>query len=150
MRQGQMYRRGWLSSLSREYIFAASIQELTQFPQDDYGKRIGEWSTVPGLEEIPAKMAVAMVNAGNRERAELDQIDRIDRLRHISLTGYWPQITERHRVLVSLLDPLVVGQADVGGDVLVAGQVWTLTIVTVQHDSHQQATRIMATMQEAA
>lgn len=148
MNQGVMFRPNWLQSLDTQFVFAATVQKLDQQPQDGYGRRIGNWSTLAGMDDIPCKMAVASVGAANRERAELQALDRIDRMRHITLIGNWSGITELHRVLVCLLDPATVGEATVGEDTLVGGETWVLQIVTAQQDSHQQTTRLLATMQE--
>lgn len=103
------------------YPSTIAIERSTSI-QDPSGEPQLTWTAVTGLEAIPAAIAVF-----NRQAAaELRRADGtiVTDSWQISLAGYWPEIQAADRIQNE------------------AGEFWD--ILGVEHDSHQQLTRLKA------
>ena len=103
-----------------------------QWPTEDASSPIGDpadsvtWSTVPGLEAVPASLANVPSRRGQEVRTAQSTYTSNDLF--LLLYGYYPQITTRHRV--TLAQPTQTLTLDVIG--VDADSSKTLTRLTVQ------------------
>lgn len=104
------------------YPSAVAIEAATVIRDPESGQATETWATVPGLGAIPAAIAPAVLQSGRSQESATPEAVWVADAWAFSLNGYYPQITPRHRV-----------RRDDGR---------LYNIVGVEHDSHQQLTRI--------
>lgn len=114
-----------LPALHRQvYPSLVAIQARTPVIDPESGEETYTWADVPGYEALPARIA-PLVTAGISAREEItDKATWAANSWHISLAGYYPAITEEHRVLSP------------------EGRAWN--VLGVEHDGNLQTTRIKA------
>lgn len=125
-----MQRRGVLGSTALPSLEAlaftsvVTVEEQTVHYDTESGEALRLWAPAPGLEAIPAAIAPLVVAGLSVMEGATDKGGWANNLWHITLAGYYPSITEEHRLAAP-------------GD-----RTWDIR--GVEHDSHLLTTRIKA------
>lgn len=103
---------------------AVTIEEQAVQYDEESGEAVRLWAPVAGLEELPAAISPFVVGGMSVMEGTSDKGGWANNLWHITLSGYYPAITEMHRIAAA------------------GGRYWDIR--GVEHDSHLLTTRLKA------